>query len=244
MRVLCWFSCGAASAVATKLALQGHDPATVEILYTDPGSEHEDNHRFLKDCEEWFGHPVTILKNPDFKDTWAVWEKRRYLAGINGAPCTVELKKSLRQKYERPFEDIQVFGYTAEEVKRAERFKENNPEAQLSTPLIDRGLTKSDCFAMVDRAGIKLPYVYQFFDHANCIPCSKAKSVAYWQRVKKHFPDEFERYAKLADELGVKQIVVDGERKTLRELPAREYPWEQEPIECSLMCHIAESDAA
>jgi len=36
--VICRFSCGAASAVATKLAIAKY--GTVEIYYNDPGSEH------------------------------------------------------------------------------------------------------------------------------------------------------------------------------------------------------------
>jgi 3'-phosphoadenosine 5'-phosphosulfate sulfotransferase (PAPS reductase)/FAD synthetase len=46
-RVICRFSCGAASAVATKLAIEKY--GKVEIYYNDTGSEHEDNPRFMKD---------------------------------------------------------------------------------------------------------------------------------------------------------------------------------------------------
>ena len=51
-RLVCWFSCGAASACATKLALS-HFSGKLEthICYCDTGSEHPDNWRFLKDCE-------------------------------------------------------------------------------------------------------------------------------------------------------------------------------------------------
>jgi 3'-phosphoadenosine 5'-phosphosulfate sulfotransferase (PAPS reductase)/FAD synthetase len=37
VRSICWFSCGAASAVATKLALQERD--NCEIVYQDTGAE-------------------------------------------------------------------------------------------------------------------------------------------------------------------------------------------------------------
>lgn len=59
--VICRFSCGAASAVATKLAIAKY--GTVEIYYNDPGSEHSDNLRFINDCEKWFGQKVNILKS-------------------------------------------------------------------------------------------------------------------------------------------------------------------------------------
>lgn len=95
-----WFSCGSASAVATKLDLDDH-PGGV-VAYCATGAEDADNERFLLDCERWFGVPVIRLQNPDFADTWSVWEKRRYMSGIAGAPCTSELKISPRIAFQEP----------------------------------------------------------------------------------------------------------------------------------------------
>ena len=51
-----WFSCGAASAVAAKLAIEKYGETHNVIIVNNPVvNEHEDNRRFLKDCEEWFG---------------------------------------------------------------------------------------------------------------------------------------------------------------------------------------------
>ena len=61
-RVVCWFSCGAASAVATKLAL-AESKHPVEIVYCHVKEEHPDNLRFMKDCEKWFGQDILILGN-------------------------------------------------------------------------------------------------------------------------------------------------------------------------------------
>lgn len=47
-RIISWFSCGAASAVASKLAIQEH--GEVEVIYQETHSEHPDNERFLVDC--------------------------------------------------------------------------------------------------------------------------------------------------------------------------------------------------
>ena len=52
IRTVSWFSCGAASAVATKLALSEGE---VTIVYCEVIEEHPDNKRFLADCEKWFG---------------------------------------------------------------------------------------------------------------------------------------------------------------------------------------------
>ncbi|WP_419625814.1 hypothetical protein, partial [Thiolapillus sp.] len=73
-RIISWFSAGAASAVATKMI-----NADV-VAYCDTGSEDKDNRRFYKDCERWFGRPITRLKNERYRDTWDLWEKRAYLS--------------------------------------------------------------------------------------------------------------------------------------------------------------------
>jgi PP-loop superfamily ATP-utilizing enzyme len=153
-RVLVWFSAGAASAVAAKLALRDAGDREVAIAYSNPGSEHEDNDRFVEDCERWLARPVTRLRSSKYVDTWQVWEERRYLNGPAGALCTTELKKALRFEFERPG-DVQVFGDTIEEQRRADRFRANNPDVTLWCPLIDEGLRKSDCLAIIERAGIR-----------------------------------------------------------------------------------------
>jgi hypothetical protein len=44
-----------------------------------------------------------------------VFEKRRYLAGVEGALCTVELKVMPRLAFQRPT-DVHVFGYTCDKA--------------------------------------------------------------------------------------------------------------------------------
>jgi 3'-phosphoadenosine 5'-phosphosulfate sulfotransferase (PAPS reductase)/FAD synthetase len=239
--VLVWFSCGAASAVAAKMTLGKYDRARVRLLYTDPGSEHPDNVRFRAECEAWFGHPVEVLKNPKYQDTWDLWEKRRYLNGPFGALCTTELKKSLRQRLET-LREIQVFGYTAEEEHRAKRFREQNPEVMLSTPLIDAGLTKSDTIAMIERAGIEIPAMYRLgYRNNNCVGCVKG-GMGYWNKIRRDFPETFERMALLERDIGA---AVLGEGQFLDELdPSRGNHADEPSFECSLLCHIAEQDIA
>ena len=61
-RIVCWFSCGAASAVATKLAIaENAGKLPVVIAYTEVLEEHPDNKRFLAECEKWFGQNIVIL---------------------------------------------------------------------------------------------------------------------------------------------------------------------------------------
>jgi hypothetical protein len=236
VRTLSWFSCGAASAVATKLL-----PHALPV-YCETGSEHPDNERFFADCEKWFGRKIERLRSDKYSDTWDVWTKRRYLAGIDGAACTVELKVSPRVAFQKP-DDEHVFGYTADapDVARAERLRGSYPELKIITPLIDRGVTKEACLAMIERAGISLPPLYALgFSNNNCIPCVKATSPNYWSLVRARFPDKFERMAKLSRELDVRLCRIDGERAFIDEIPAT---WPTtDPIQpsCDFLCALAE----
>lgn len=243
-RVVVWFSCGAASAVAAKLTLAKYGRERVTLAYTDPGSEHPDSARFMADCVRWFNHPIETLRNAKYRDTWQVWEERRFLVGPRGALCTGELKKSPRFAFQRP-DDIQVFGYTADEQDRADQFREQNFEVILKTPLIDAGLSKADCLAMIDRAGIELPLMYRLgYENNNCIGCPKG-GMGYWNKIRRDFPDVFARMAKLEREIGHSVSKDNNGPVWLDELdPARGKFYDEPKIECSLLCAAAEREMA
>lgn len=219
-RTVIWFSCGAASAVAAKLTLLD-EPSAVPA-YCATRSEHPDNERFMLDCVRWFNRGISRLSSLEYQDTWDVWERRKYLAGISGAPCTVELKVGPRLVWQQPT-DIHVFGYTADgaDVKRAELLRENYPEMQIRTPLIDRGMTKANCLALIEGAGIKLPVMYGLgFANNNCVPCVKATSPSYWALIRQEFPTEFARMVELSRRLNVRLCRIKGERRFIDEIPA------------------------
>lgn len=236
-RVLAWFSAGAASAVAAKLAIRQHGEAVTPV-YCDAGGEHEDNERFRRDCERWFGREVKVLRSEEYADTWDVWGKTRWLAGINGARCTGELKVAPRLEFQEP-DDIHVFGYTADkaDIARAKRLRETQFELTIETPLIERGLNKAACLAMVQGAGIEPPLTYALgFPNANCLPCVKATSPAYWALVRLHFPERFDRMAKLSRELGVRLCRIKNERRFIDEIPA-DHPVTQPIVPvCDMLC--------
>lgn len=242
-RIVCRFSCGAASAVATKLALRKYGHERIEITYCDPGSEHPDNERFLVDCERWFGKPVRVLRSTEYVDTWDVWERRKFIASRHGAPCTGELKRTPAIVFERPT-DVLVMGYTCEEVDRANSLRKQNFERTIVTPLIDAGLAKSDCLALLERAGIELPAMYKLgFQNNNCIGCPKGGR-GYWNMIRKHFPESFDRMARLQRTLDVSfWQETDGSPLYLDQLdPDRGVQHDEPSIECSVLCHIAEGD--
>lgn len=198
MRTLVWFSCGAASFTCAYLC-RHHDD--VELVYCDTGSEHPDNNRFIKDTERYFGKKITILKNEKYQDHFDVCEKTRYINGVGGARCTVELKKTQRFKFER-VDDIQVFGYTVEERDRAERLCKAYPEINAWFPLIEKNLTKDNCIGLVKTLGIEVPMMYRLgFNNNNCIGCVKG-GAGYWNKIRKHFPNQFKRMSEIERKVG------------------------------------------
>lgn len=250
-RIVSWFSCGTASAVTTKLVLAKYSAThDVEIARCGVPEEHPDNDRFMADCAKWFGRTITIITSRDYESCNDVWTTRRYMSGIGGPACTAEMKKAPRWDFEREWKpDLQAFGYTSDEVARADRFRRNNPEVRLVTPLIDAGMKKEDCHAIIDRAGIVLPMMYRLgFNNANCIGCVAAQSPSYWNRVRRHFPDVFDARATLSRSLGVRLVKLtsgDRQRIFLDELPPDAGANDADPpMDCSLLCYIAEEDIA
>jgi hypothetical protein len=239
-RTVSWFSCGVASAVATKMTLK--TSSNVVVCYCETGAEHEDNERFLAECEEWFGVGIIRLKSEKYTDTWELWEKERYLAGVAGAPCTFELKVQPRLDFQQD-DDIHVFGYTSDksDIVRANRFRENYFRMSVATPLIDAGLNKKACLAIIDRAGIRLPIMYLLgFLNNNCIPCVKATSPAYWALIREHFPILFYRMAKLSRQLNVRLCRIGGQRVFIDEIPLNQKTSEPMQPSCDFLCHLAE----
>lgn len=240
-RIICWFSCGAASAVATKLTLSvfGKEQPVVPVYCDTSASEHPDNARFIKDCEKWFGVPIVRLTNPDYPtgEVEAVFERRKYMSGINGAICTGQLKKVPRFNFALP-DDIHVFGFTADEPKRIAEFEIRNHELKLLWMLKHHGVTKQLCYKTLMRAGIELPEMYRLgYHNNNCLGCVKATSPGYWQKVRSDFPDAFNRRCVQSRAIGCKLVRVKGKRIFLDELPTDEiFPFENENISCGPDC--------
>lgn len=242
-RVVCWFSCGAASAVATKLAIAQHAGREIVIARCIVREEHPDNDRFATDCEKWFGLPITNLIAEKFDGSiFEVFAKRKYISGIQGAPCTLELKKNVRIAFQRP-DDTHVFGYCAEEQDRWDSFLDANNIDAVS-PLIERGLEHPDCLAMIQQAGIELPAMYALgYQHNNCIGCCKATGAGYWNKIKIDFPVQFDRMARVSRQIGAR-LTRDGETRIfLDELRPGTGDYQTEPeIQCGIFCEMAEKE--
>lgn len=236
-RVIVWFSHGASSAVAAALAIRRWPAQTLIVCCDTTASEHEDNKRFRQEVESWIKRPILLIQSKKYSTIDDVFEGERYMSGIAGAKCTVELKKKPRFAFEQP-DDIHVFGFTAEEGKRIKRMELANPELTFDWNLRDHFITKGQCLRLLREAGIEPPAMYGLgFKHNNCLGCVKAQSPDYWNRTRKHFPDVFTRRAAQSRSLGVKLVRLHGERIFLDELPGDLLTGEGDgEIECGPLC--------
>lgn len=205
MNIICWWSAGVTSAVATKLALDKYGPENVTIYYFKIDSAHTDNERFMRECEAWYGAKIHTVQSERYRDQFDVIEKRRYVNGPSGALCTFELKKKLRQDIESAHDyDGQVFGfeYTRKEINRAIRFKEQYPDARPLFPLIEHKITKPEALYMLEDAGISRPVMYTLgYSNNNCIGCVKGGK-GYWNKIRVDFPATFDRMSKAERDVG------------------------------------------
>lgn len=240
-RVLAWFSCGDASAVASKLAVEQYGDSC-EVCYCDTFAyEHPDNRRFFADVERWLGRPIKVLASDDYTDIYDVFRRTKWLIGPAGARCTTELKKNVRTGYQR-VDDVHIFGFTADEQKRVDLFRRNNPELLAEFPLVTAGYTKTDCHRLVREAGIEIPAMYRLgYRNNNCIGCVKG-GMGYWNKVRRDFPEHFAKMAAMERELDVAICKTEGPgRKRIRvfldELPPDAGRYIEEPdIECGVLC--------
>jgi len=241
-KIAVWFSCGAASAVAAKLIIDYYGYSNTIYICNNPILEEgEDNQRFLEDVSDWLKHPIEKIRSTKYPrgSVKEVWADRKYMSGIHGAPCTLELKKRPRQEWEAKYNpNWTVLGFTAEEQARADRFKMTERDSLL-TPLIDLGITKQDCFDIINKAGIRLPDLYRNgHPNANCLGCVKVNSPTYWNWLRVTYPEVFNDRLKQSKEIGAKLVRVKGQYIPLEDLDpkAKGRKMKSYNVDCGIFC--------
>lgn len=254
-RIVCWFSCGAPSAVAAKLAIISNDPIKegreIVVAHNYVAEKHPDNQRFAKECAAWLGQDIVDVTNQEYNGSARkVWDAVKFLRNESGAPCTRILKREMRKAFQRP-DDIHVFGYTADEQDRVDRLLDGDPDLKLWLPLIETGTTKKECKQMIIGAGIELPAMYQLgYHNNNCIGCVKG-GMGYWNKIRVDFPDVFKTMSELERKYGYAlckkerkgELMENGKHKRisypvfLDELSPDDGNYATEPsIECGIVC--------
>lgn len=250
-RIVVRVSCGAASFVAWKIAIERYGDR-VDAVNAFVAKEHADNRRFLADCERYLGRTVTVLRDTKYgANPVKVWIAKRFMASRKGAPCSKALKGELLDTYQ-PGAPM-VLGYTVDESDRLDRFIDANASKQVIAPLIEDGLTKDDCFQIVADAGLALPIPYlQGFPNSNCLDCVKG-GLGYWKHVDRHYPDNYEEAARVQDVLGPGSWFLSDRRggkrvrlslRMLREIDEPKWRIQDEPpVQCGGLCELPDSRA-
>jgi len=190
---VCWFSTGVSSFVACYIAKD-----VDKVIYTHIENQHPDSLRFLKDCEKILGRNIEILQSSYFRSVDDVILGTRYINGPSGAACTRILKKQVRKQWEaeNPGKHTYVWGLDAKEKIRADRIVESMPQFNHEFPLIENGVTKEQAHGIAQSLGLKRPAMYDLgYPNNNCIGCVKG-GMGYWNKIRKDFPEVFERRSK------------------------------------------------
>lgn len=199
-----WWSGGITSAVACKKALELYE--NVILVYIETGSHHDDTLRFKQDCESWYGQEIKTIQTSKFKDHFDVIKQKKFINGPTGARCTMELKRKVRETWEKTQNNITGyvwgFEFSHKELDRAERIKISIPKYDHYFPLIEKKISKPDCINIIKKAKIEIPMMYKLgFNNNNCIGCVKG-GMSYWNSIRKHFPEIFNKMAKQEREIG------------------------------------------
>ena len=207
-KIICWWSGGITSAVACKVALDLYGAENCRVIMIDTKNEDDDTYRFKSDCEKWYGVNIEVITGigDDYKDIESVWFKHKSLNVANGAICSSKLKRAVREKWQEHNDfDFQVFGFEFDkkEFNRALSLSKNHPKAKSIYPLLMKGYTKDDCLRIVQNAGIEIPRMYSLgFRNNNCFKTGCVQGgIGYWQKMKKEFPEKFNKMADIEHEL-------------------------------------------
>jgi len=210
-RIIAWWSGGVASAVACYLTLRHYRDHQISIVFCDTHQEHPDTYRFMEDFKRILGVDIECIESEVYHDPEAVWDRYTGLNFATGAPCSSELKRTPRIKYQDTGNDFaQIFGFDdcPKEHRRARSMLLNNPDLNPVFPLIAEGYDRSKIFACLKHLGIKHPKTYQHFLNNNCIGADDSPKggcvqggIGYWQKMKDIYPKKYAWMAKKEHEL-------------------------------------------
>ena len=100
-KIICWWSGGVTSAVACRICIDIYGKENVRIIFIDTKNEDDDTYRFLADCEKWFDLPIETISSEVYNSIEDVWRKHKSLNVATGAICSTELKRKVREKWQK-----------------------------------------------------------------------------------------------------------------------------------------------
>ena len=192
------FSGGRTSAYMLWRVLQSNNglPAEAVVCFANTGKEDEATLRFVRDCGQHWGVPITWLeyRNDDAgfavvnfetasrggQPFEAIIQKRNFLPNPVARFCTVELKIQPEHKFLRSIgwtEWENMVGIRSDEPRRVAKIRANpsggKAGAERIMPLAEAGITKRDVseFWMRSTFDLGLPNMGGITMHGNCDLC-------------------------------------------------------------------------
>ena len=174
--IICWWSGGITSAVACKIAIDLYGYDSCRVIMIDTQNEHPDTYRFKKDCEVWYGIEIEVITGigEKYGNIFDVWRKHKSLNTATGAICSTNLKRLVREKWEKAntFKH-QVFGFEFDkkEMNRALSMTMNHGKrVKAIYPLLFYAYDKKDCLKIIEDSGIEIPVMYKLgFQNNKCL---------------------------------------------------------------------------
>ena len=212
-----WWSGGVTSAVTCYLCIKLFGRNNCRFIFIDTKNEDDDTYRFKADCNKWYGEgwqwkdieTITDIGNK-YESIQDVWMKHKSLNVAHGAICSSELKRRVREKWQKDNEyTYQAFGFDIDEVKRAKSIKMNHPKTKPIFPLLMFGLQKKDCLDILAEHNINPPRMYKLgFHNNNCFGKSDTAiggcvqgGIGYWQKIAREYPEKFDKMADMEHKL-------------------------------------------
>lgn len=203
--VIAWWSGGVTSAVTCKICLDWFGKENVRVVFIDTRNEYLDTYTFKHQCEKWYGVSIETITNSKYRNIQEVWEKHLSLNTATGAICSTELKRKVREDFQRVNTfSYQAFGYEYDpnEIKRAWTMSKNNPDANPMFPLLAMILNKKDCIEMIQNENslfltLHIPKSYRMgYNNNNCGETGCVQGgIGYWQLKKIKEPKVFDKMA-------------------------------------------------
>jgi len=209
MKHIVGFSGGAASSVVGKIVAEQYHNDTV-LLFHNTHTEPADNDRFRKDVSDYIGLPITDYS--DGRNIWQVFNDTGLMGNTRITPCSRILKQERSLQYLKDNQPAILYvGFTVEEWERAQRTYARYLVQCIDVkfPLIEEQISKDECLHRIRNCwGIRLPYMYEWAEHANCVPCVKGGK-AYWGLVYLNANDAW-KFAKQFEKETKNTILKDG----------------------------------
>lgn len=203
MLCVVFFSGGAASWAAAKLAAAKYGTENTVLLFTDTLAEDPDLYRFLKEAAANVG--VYTTRIAEGRTPWQVFNDEGVVGNSMIDPCSRILKREPAERWLQdnclPDDTVLVFGIDWTEAHRYDNGEGRgvkNRYARLGWPHVEALCTlaptmaKWDVFAWLQREGIKRPRLYDLdFSHNNCGGgCVKA-GIGHFVHLLKTLPEVF-----------------------------------------------------